>query len=429
MPLSRRTDGTPIFPAADNKSVRSCAFAFYDTIAAVPVEWDHLVHGHSLFLRREYLQLLEEHGPPAVRPFYAIVSGNGRPVAVAKANIFDVDDEMLSVRDRTTYNAGLRPGGRLLDKSLTWLRNRCLGMFGRRIVLCGNLFSCGLHGVAFGREEDPARLWPVVMECLQDMLRMQGGAAYLVIKDIASRATASGDLFSTAGFSRLRLEPSMDLEVPETWHSYEDYLASLNTKYRKAARKTHEAADRAGVTLETLSDIAPVQQHFFDLYAQVERRARTRFGILRAGYLPALARMAGPENFRCSVARMGGKILGFSTVLKDDRVAVVHLVGFDYAENEKAPIYLRLLHRAMEDGLALGCTTIHFGRTALEPKARLGAVPTGTEAWVRHSNPIINRAIGWLLRLVAEDVAPQRTPFRIVKEEGEPLGVGTKSAE
>ena len=105
MPFPRRTDDSRIFPVADNKTGRPHAFAYYDTISAVPAEWDHLVQGHSVFLRREYLQLLEEHGPPAVKPFYAIVSENDRPVAVVKVNIFDVDDEMLSVRDRTTYNS------------------------------------------------------------------------------------------------------------------------------------------------------------------------------------------------------------------------------------------------------------------------------------------------------------------------------------
>lgn len=411
MPLPWRADEDRV-SRAGSRPARPYAFACYDAIASAPPEWDRFVHGHSLFLQREYLQLLEENGPPAARPFYAIVSENGRPVAVVKATIFDVDDEMLSVRDRTAYSAGLRPGGRFLDKTLTRVRNRCLGMFGRRMVLCGNLFSCGLHGVVFDHAENPERLWPIVMECLEDVLRMQGKAAYLVIKDVTSRESGAGDLFGAAGFSPLRLEPSMDLQVPENWHTYEDYLASLNTKYRKAARKMQDAFDRADVRIEALANPAAEQDRLFSLYTQVERRAAIRFGMLGDGYLPALARMAEPARFRCSVARKHTEIVGFSVVLRDGNTAVVHLVGFDYEENIRAPIYLRLLHRAIEDGIALGCTTIHFGRTALEPKARLGAIPTATEAWVKHSNPIINRVLRYLFRLVPEDVAPRREPFR-----------------
>ena len=36
---------------------------------------------------------------------------------------------------------------------------------------------------------------------------------------------------------------------------------------------------------------------------------------------------------------------------------------------------LRLLHASIADAIALGATELSFGRTALEPKARLGAKP------------------------------------------------------
>ena len=104
--------------------------------------------------------------------------------------------------------------------------------------------------------------------------------------------------------------------------------------------------------------------------------------------------------------------MGFSLVLKDGDTAVAHVVGFDYEANKQAPVYLRLLHQVIEDGLSLGCRVIHFGRTALEPKARLGALPTVTEIWVKHSHPAINRIVGPLLRLVPQDATPHREPFR-----------------
>lgn len=399
--------------------------ACYDAIVAVPPDWDQLVAGGTLFLGREYLRLLEVYGSPKVRSRYAILSEDGRPVACIKANIFDVDDDMLSVRARSSEHAGFRD--RYVDRNLRRIRNTSLGAFGRRIVLCGNLFSCGLHGVAFSPDEDPARLWPAVTHGLGQLFQEESSAAYLVIKDISPRETAVTDSLGRAGCAPLKLEPSMDLHVPGTWHTYGDYLASLNTKYRKAAKKIQDAVDQAGIRLDSLADPAILQDRLLSLYEQVEQRARTRFGTLQAGYLPALARMAGVDRFRCSVARRGDEVIGFSAVLKDGGTAVVHLVGFDYEENARAPVYLRLLHQAIEDSLVLGCATIHFGRTALEPKARLGAVPTDTEAWVKHTNPVVNRAVGCLLRLVPEDRAPLREPFR--KARGGNSEAGMRNAE
>jgi hypothetical protein len=172
---------------------------------------------------------------------------------------------------------------------------------------------------------------------------------------------------------------------------------------------------RPGSSLGSLSgslpDLRAEQTQLSDLHTQVERHAQVRFGVFRPSYLPALAAMAGPARFRCSVIRKECSVVGFSLVLKDGDTAVAHVVGFDYEANELAPVYLRLLHRVIEDGLSLGCRVIHFGRTALEPKARLGALPTDTEVWVKHSHPVINCVVGPLIRLVPQDNAPHREPF------------------
>ena len=204
----------------------------------------------------------------------------------------------------------------------------------------------------------------------------------------------------------------MDLRTSPTWLTHADYLNSLNAKYRKAAWKTCDAIERFGAVVEPLRDLRAEQERLYDLYAQVERHAQVRFGVYSPSYLPALAEIVGPTRFRCSLIRKEGCVVGFSLVLKDGDNAVAHVVGFDYEANEQAPVYLRLLHQVIEDGLSLGCRVIHFGRTALEPKTRLGALPTDTEIWVKHSHPVINRVVGPLLRLVPQDNVPQREPFR-----------------
>ena len=204
----------------------------------------------------------------------------------------------------------------------------------------------------------------------------------------------------------------MDLRASPSWRTHADYLDSLNAKYRKAARKTCDAIERYGAVVESLQDLRAEQQRLCDLFTQVERHAQIRFGVFSPSYLPALAAMVGPSRFRCSLIRKERCVVGFSLVLKDGDTAVAHVVGFDYEANEQAPIYLRLLHQVIEDGLSLGCSVIHFGRTALEPKARLGALPTDTEVWVKHSHPAINRVVGPLLRLVPQDTAPHREPFQ-----------------
>jgi hypothetical protein len=375
----------------------------------VPAAWDVLTTGQSLFLQRNYLRLLELHGPAGLGHRYALIERDGHPIAGVAAQVVDVDDELLAVRDRTAFAAGKRPA---LDRLTTWLRNRGLGMLGRRVLVCGNLFSCGLDGLALAPGEDAQATWPLVLDALRKMQQADRRIAFLLIKDLSAQDDAHRAAFATAGYAHLKVEPSMDLHADPAWTSRADYLLALNTKYRKAALRLDAQMAEAGCTLEPLPNLRPEQACLHALYLQVEQRAVMRFGSVGLEYLPNFAEWAGPDRFRCTVIRQGSEIVGYSAVFKSGYTALAHMVGFDTAANERAPIYLRLLHSIIDDGLALGCTTLHYGRTALEPKARLGATPTDTELWLRHANPVVNMAVGPLLQLVPQDVAPQREPFR-----------------
>ena len=53
-----------------------------------------------------------------------------------------------------------------------------------------------------------------------------------------------------------------------------------------------------------------------------------------------------------------------------------------------------------------------FGRTALEPKARLGCKPEETIVWARHRHPFLNQLLQPMLKLVEHDDAPDVEPFK-----------------
>lgn len=383
----------------------------YPGVDQLPAAWDRVVGESNLFLSCDYLRALETHGPERLQLGYALAYHEGRPVAAVAVQVFDVDNELLALRERTEYNRSQRILGGVLERAGTWLRNQGLGLAGRRVMVCGNLFSCGLDGVAWSDELPETDRWPLALELIAQLQRKHD-ASYVVIKDLPATQTPHRLVLHEAGFHRLKVEPSMDLHAPPAWNSRADYLDALNTKYRKAALRADEALTKAGYTLEALTDLAPELERMHALYLQVEQRAQMRYGTIGPGYLEALARLLGPDAWRCSVIRRGDALAGFSFVVKQGDTALAHLVGFDYAANAEAPVYLRLLHSVIDDGLALGCSTLHYGRTALEPKARLGAIPTETEIWIKHSHPLANQIVGPLVRLAPQDTAPQREPFR-----------------
>ncbi|HTL28847.1 MAG TPA: hypothetical protein VL282_06500, partial [Tepidisphaeraceae bacterium] len=60
---------------------------------------------------------------------------------------------------------------------------------------------------------------------------------------------------------------------------------------------------------------------------------------------------------------------------------------------------------------------LSLGRTALEPKAALGAKPEPMAVWLRHRLPALNWMLRGLLGAIPHDEAPERSPFKAVTQQ------------
>jgi Acetyltransferase (GNAT) domain len=190
-------------------------------------------------------------------------------------------------------------------------------------------------------------------------------------------------------------------------------LNGLASKYRANIRNgILKPIDAKSYVVERLTNLAQHEARFFELYKSVQMNASFRPFELRPDYFSALESIAG-ERFRCSVVRDGKRLLGFLISVKEnEETAIAYHVGFDRDAGADAPIYLRLLHAAIADAIDLGCRRVSFGRTALEPKAALGAKPQAFAVLVRHRQPLLNKLIKNLLLGIQHDDAPERNPFK-----------------
>jgi uncharacterized protein Smg (DUF494 family) len=98
--------------------------------------------------------------------------------------------------------------------------------------------------------------------------------------------------------------------------------------------------------------------------------------------------------------------------VRDGETAVGYYIGFDRKASADCPIYLRLLQAVVPDALKLGCRRLSLGRTALEPKARIGAKPQPMRVYIRHRVPMLNVLVRGLLHTISHDEAPERNPFK-----------------
>jgi hypothetical protein len=388
-------------------------FAFADRVDFLhPQPWDAVTAQGSIFLRREILRVIANHGSENVTPRYALIFRDEKPVAAVAVQIVRVTGERLHSENDTAREK--RPA-HLWQQALTPAAKIATAKLHERLLVAGNLFSWGFDGIAFAQDEEPAQLWPAVAEALYRIRRaerLMGQTNFVMVKDLTARQRHV-DVLRRFSYRPLKTEPNMVLEIPSAWRSYDDYLAALDAKYRRNAKDQIKKLAAAGCVLEPLTILPAHAGRLHDLYLSVQGNASVRLITLRESYLPALASAAG-ENFRCTVARRGDDLLGFATTLRDGETAIAYYIGFDRAAAaEGLPVYLRLLHSTVADAIALRCKRLSLGRTALEPKAALGAKPEPMTVWLRHRVPALNWVLRSLLDTVPHAEAPERNPFKV----------------
>ncbi len=374
-------------------------FALADRVDFLnPGDWDQLSH-QSVFLSREYLRVLENHAPDNIQPRYAMAYADGRPVAI-----------MLFQRVRLSGDRLRKPGTRrLLDKPMAQLSEH--------LLVCGNLLVWGARAFAFGPDVDAALVWHGVGEAMYRLRRadkLLGQSDLAMIKDFAAGDEVARDALRLLGYRHVETEPDMVLTLRAGWRQFDDYLASLTSSYRSAAKRLDKDCLAAGISLRVV-DAAEMQARHLDiqrLYEQVHQAQGMRLASLAPGYLAAMAQALG-ERFVCRVAERDGQWLGFITSVKDGTTAVGYYVGYDRAANAEAPIYLTLLQSTIIDAIAFGASRLSLGRTALEPKSKMGCKPEPLACAVRHRVSALNWITSALTRTASHDEPPERSPFKV----------------
>jgi hypothetical protein len=408
---------------ADRRQLRrpsGLRIAIADAISQLdPAQWDAVVEGRSWFFSRDYHAMLERVPPAVLEPRYALVSDDQGPVAAIVLQWAEVDGTRLRPLPRARDDE-LNPLRKLVDRLSRPARRAFATRLRERVLVCGNLLTYGQHAVAVAADVDPAGVWPAVAEVLYRVRRAEklaGQAGFVLIKDVPAGAPDGIELLEGLGYRGVDTQPNMVLAISPAWKTHADYLASLASKFRSAVKNRILApVDQAGLQVRAFVPAGELARRTHALYLAVHENAQLRPFTLHPDYFEALA-AAGGERVRFTGvfddARPGAQaLLGFIVTLADVDEALAYHIGFEHDPARGLPLYLRLLHASVADAIALGARELSFGRTALEPKSRLGAKPRELQVWLRHRQPVFNRIVQRLVGLAHHAEAPDVDPFR-----------------
>lgn len=353
----------------------------------------------------------------------ALIQGSGSKGSFLRPEIF-LGEELLAwgcFQELVLYREDLNELGRLFGSDSKFsLRLEALfkllvhignGRKGIRILIAGNTQVSGPYGVFFKpdvNEELKARIWSEVLKTC-DALR--GPYSIILAKEFYQSQNEIVERFKKNGYRAIQSLPIMTMKLEKDWASFEDYLAALSSKYRiraKAARKKGEKVKRI---IWGVEEIRARAKEIYSLYNNVYEKARFRLFKIEENYFSALK-----TNLRDSIIfqayLLDDKLIGFSTLVLHESHADAHLIGLDYEANKQFSVYQNILYDYIEAAIDRGIHKIDFGRTAMEIKSTVGAVPEEMKVMVKIRNTLLDSVTCILMENSSPRKWIQRHPFK-----------------
>nr|WP_242025143.1 GNAT family N-acetyltransferase [Tenacibaculum piscium] len=203
----------------------------------------------------------------------------------------------------------------------------------------------------------------------------------------------------------------MVFHVAENWHSLDDYLADLKTKFRVKARKALKRSAVLKTEDITTERVTELFSEMTFLYQNVANKASFNFSDFNLQTYQMLKDNLGDAYF-LKAYWLEDKLVGFLSGINNNGSLDAHFVGIDYDYNKEYAIYQRMLYDYISLGIKEQVTRINFGRTASEIKSSVGAVPQDLTIYLRHKKTITNCILKLFLKKNQPTEFTQRFPFK-----------------
>ncbi len=377
-------------------------------------DWDAAAPTDDIFLQRPYLTLLEQNPPLGMRFGYLVFYRDTEPIGVALCQIkYFKGDDNINEQDRQTKDPCF------FSSLATWFKRRVAGQLAADILICGNMLLTGEHGFRFDYNRiSPDKAASLLENALEQVAiesdRSGESMPVILVKDIAPSHSRPRQHLVRKDYVEFQIQPNMVRQLP--FHSFDDYLGAMTTKYRTRAKRAFKKA--AGIEKRelTLSEVERELPRLYTLYRDIANNAGFNMVDLNEHYLLALKRDM-PNQFRMFGYYQDMTLVAFYTTIQNGSELEAHFLGYDKAHNHDRQLYLNILYDIVRIGIDLQCKDIVFARTALEIKSSIGAIPHNLCCYLRHRNPLVNRFAGTLLEYLkpVEEWLP-RHPFKSENE-------------
>lgn len=204
------------------------------------------------------------------------------------------------------------------------------------------------------------------------------------------------------GWIHFRTEPIMQLNIPSQWRHMDDYLSTLNSKYRVKAKRIMALSAPLTMRLLEVADLNQERPTLDAMFALLKQRVPFMLGAINTRFFEEQKDHYG-DRLHLRLYELEGKPVGFMSLLEEAGTLYALQACTLPAENKRLHIYQRMLYDAVALAINQKCNLLHMGRTAAGIKSSIGAEPVEGHYSVY--------ARGVLMRLILRILAPWARPY------------------
>lgn len=377
-------------------------FAVYDSVHYVSEnEWNAIVPETKGLMRIPYLKAIENSSNEDERFKYVLMYDGKKVVAAAVFTIVVVSGKDYGSREATDSKLG-KMKGTLKEKTKL------------KMLICGLTHISGDHGFHYSPEISPEEAYHALADVtyqIRNSEKLRGSVHLQLIKDFYEDQSIPSEQLKVFNYRKFKLDPNMFLPIRPEWQTFEDYQSALKSKYRTRMRDMY----KRGNALEKRSlSTEQIEAHFDriqELYDNVANKAKMKINHYDTSYFVELKRNMN-DDFELTGYFLDGNMVGFRTNLFWGEHCEAHSVGVDYTFNTEYVVYQQLLADTVKRAIERKKTNVIFGRTAMEMKSNLGAVPVDMYCYMRHSEVMTNKLIKPVFYYIKTSEWTQRNPFK-----------------
>lgn len=390
-------------------------FSLYERVSDLPAkQWDSIIQQKTIFLERDYLNLIENIEQSKMGCRYVMVYYKKKICGILYFQIIDFEATVL---------------GNLIEGQLNELKSKRIALFEKyinlikkdiflRLFTCGNNIVSGENGILFNKkitEETANEISLKIIDLVSKEEKIDTTFSAILIKDFR-RELRPKKLFERENYKDIFVDPNLVVILPDNIVCLNDYINLFSKKYRNRAKSILNSCNDVEIKYLTNEEIKVYEIQLYQLYEEIFEKAKFKLIKLPVHYFSSVKNIF-KEKFQVKVFMIQNKIIAFgSYFFMPDNSVEAHYIGFKYSLNKQYNLYQNLLYSVINEAILKKQKKINLGRTASEIKTTVGAKVENLICYVKPRNTISKLIINPFIEFLQPEEWIPRNPFKKSKE-------------